>query len=147
MNTFFAGENREIGRGNTSKAEIEHSMKLSKFEKLMPVNAHPLKFYLNIAGGILALYLLWHQQLFNAILIGGIFIFIGTILTLKTGHFDIHKVALNFWGQVFLRYSRPAGFILYLSGHIIIPIAFWFHNLQLYALGIFLLLLGQIKLK
>src|SRR4030095_2656707 len=122
-------------------------MKLSKFEKLMLVNAHPLKFSLNIAGGILALYLLWDQQLVNAILFGGIFIFLGTVLSLKIGNFDAHKIALNFWGRIFLRYSRPTGFILYLSGHIIIPIAFWFHNLQLCALGIFLLLLGQITKK
>lgn len=122
-------------------------MKLSKFEKLMLVNAHPLKFSLNIAGGLLALYLLWDQQLINAILFGGIFIFLGTVLTLKFGHFDADKTALNFWGRVFLRYSSPLGFILYLSGHIIIPIAFWFHSLQLCAVGIFLLLLGQIKFK
>jgi hypothetical protein len=122
-------------------------MELTKFEKLMLVNAHPLKFYLNIAGAIAALYFLWNQQLVSAILFGGIFIFLGTALTLKIGHFDANKTAQNFWGRVFLRYSSPIGFTLYLSSHIIIPIAFWFHNLLLCALGIFLLLAGQIKFK
>ena len=34
-------------------------MRLSKFEKLMLINAQPIKFWLNIVGGLIALYLLW----------------------------------------------------------------------------------------
>ena len=46
-------------------------MKLTKFEKLMLINAQPIKFWLNVAGGLIALYWLWEHDMIKAILIGG----------------------------------------------------------------------------
>jgi hypothetical protein len=120
-------------------------MGLSKFEKLMLLNAHPLKFSLNIIGGIIALYFLWEHMIVRALVFGAIFTFIGSIITLKFGHFDADKISLSFLGRIFLRYSNLISFLFYLSSHIIIPIGFWIHSIQLFVLGLILLMAGLLR--
>jgi hypothetical protein len=50
-------------------------MKLTKFEKLMLINAQPIKFLLNIVGGFIVLYFLSGHDIIKAILIGGTMFF------------------------------------------------------------------------
>jgi hypothetical protein len=121
------------------------SMRLSKFEKLMLINAQPIKFCLNIVGGLIALYLLWEHDLIKAILIGGVIIFTGTFLATKYSKLNDEEIAKTKMGNIFLRYSTKFGFICYLISHVLIPISFWYHNLLLMGVGLIVLMVGLIR--
>lgn len=116
--------------------------KHSKFQRLMLINAYPSKLFLNTIGGIIALYFLWKHQFLVAILLGGVLIFMGTIIATKFSRFGREKISYTFWGKIFLRYSTPFGFTCYIMGHILIPISFWQHNFYLTGLGLFFLVYG-----
>lgn len=120
---------------------------LTKFEKLMLINAHPSKLVLNTIGGTIALFYLWEHKILLAILLGGVFIVAGTIITTKFYKFNPEQIADTFFGKIFLRYSRAFGFIFYLASHILIPLSFWLHNLYLTAFGLILLASGLLKIK
>src|SRR6188474_1082152 len=104
-------------------------MELTKFEKLMLINAQPIKFWLNIAGGLIALYLLWKHDLIKAILIGGVVIFAGTFLAAKYSMQTDDEIAKTKMGKIFLQYATKFGFTCYLISHFLIPLSFWYHNL------------------
>ena len=120
---------------------------LTKFQKLMLINAHPSKLVLNTIGGAIALFYLWKHQILFAILFGGLFIVAGTIITTQFYKFSLDKIADTFFGKIFLRYSTPFGFICYLASHIVIPLSFWLHNLLVSLLGLIILVCGLIKIK
>jgi hypothetical protein len=111
----------------------------------MLINAHPAKLVLNTVGGAIALYYLWGHQIFHAIILGGILIVTGTIITTRFYKFSPEKVTDTFLGKLFLRYSTALGFLFYLASHILIPLSFWLHNLYITALGLLLLVFGGLK--
>lgn len=121
-------------------------MKLTKFEKLMIINAQPIKFWLNIVGGLIALYLLWEHAIIKAISIGGVIIFAGTFLATKYSKLNNEEIAKTKMGNIFLQYSTKFGFICYLIGHILIPISFWYHDLVLAGVGLIVLIVGLIRI-
>ena len=122
-------------------------MELSKFEKLMLINAQPIKFWLNIVGGLIALYLLWEHDIIKAILIGGAIIFAGTFLATKYSKLNDEEIAKTQMGNIFLQYSTKFGFMCYLISHVLIPISFWYHNLVLTGVGLLVLIVGLIRIK
>lgn len=122
-------------------------MKLTKFNKLMLINAQPIKFWLNILGGLIALYFLWYQEIIKAILIGGVIIFLGTFLATKYSRLNEEEVAKTKMGNIFLQYSTRFGFTCYLISHILIPVSFWYHNLVLAGVGLMVLIVGLIGIK
>lgn len=122
------------------------SADMTKFQKLMLINAYPVKMVFNSVGGIGALYFLWEHELLYAIILGGIFIFSGTLLASKSKASPI-AISETFLGKIFLRYSTKWGFVCYLVSHALIPISFWFHNMYLAVLGALFLLIGLMKFK
>ena len=122
-------------------------MELTKFEKLMLINAQPIKFWLNIIGGLIALYLLWEHDIIKAILIGGVIIFAGTFLATKYSKLNDEEISKTKMGKIFLQYSTKFGFFCYLFSHVLIPISFWYHNLVLTGVGLIVLIVGLIRVK
>ena len=120
-------------------------MDLSRFQKLMLINAHPVKLAFNAVGGILALYYLYIHHLVLAILLGGLFIAAGTIFTTLIFRLDYEQISTSLFGKIFMHYSTKLGFTFYSISHFLIPLAFWFHNQYLLALGLICLLVGLIK--
>ena len=104
-------------------------MKLTKFEKLMLVNAQPIKFWLNIVGGFTVLYFLWEHDIIKAILLGGTIIFVATILAKKYSKLNDAEIAKTRMGNIFFTIFHKVGLICYLISHILIPLSFWYHNL------------------
>lgn len=119
-------------------------MHLTKLQKLMLINAYPIKLIFNSIGGIIALYFLWKRELLYSLILGAIFILGGTLMTIKSKT-PISVLADTFFGKVFMRYSTKWGFTCYSISHVIIPISFWCHNLYLAAMGTFFLLIGLVK--
>lgn len=111
----------------------------------MLINAQPIKFWLNIIGGLIALYFLWKQELLIALILGGIIIFSGTIFATKYSKLTTEEIAKTKIGNIFLRYATPFGFTCYLISHILIPISFWLHSLILLGVGLLFLIIGLIK--
>lgn len=122
-------------------------MILTKFQKLMLINAQPIKFWLNIIGALIALYFLWKHELINAMIFGGIIIFAGTLFATKYSKLSTEEIAKTRIGNIFLRYTTTFGFTCYLVSHILIPISFWHHNLILLGIGLLFLFFGLIKPK
>ena len=122
-------------------------MKLTKFEKLMLINAQPIKFWLNIVGGFIGLYFLWEHDLVKAILIGGTIIVAATILAKKYSKLNGEEIAKTKLGNIFLQYSTRFGLICYLISHILILLSFWYHNLVFSGVGIIVLIVGLIGIK
>jgi len=122
-------------------------MQLTKFQKLMLVNAQPIKFWLNIAGGLIALYFLWEHEIIKAILVGGSIIFGGTFLATKYSRLNVEEIAKTRMGNIFLQYSTRFGFICYLIGHALIPLSFWYHNFVLTGVGLIALVVGLFRIK
>lgn len=122
-------------------------MGLSKFEKLMLINAQPIKFWLNIVGGLIALYLLWEHDIIKAVLIGGAIIFAGTFLATKYSKLHDEEISKTKMGKIFLQYSTKFGFMCYLISHVLIPISFWHHNFILTGVGLLVLIVGLIRIK
>lgn len=120
---------------------------LTKFQRLMLINAHPAKLLLNTFGGAIALFYLWENQILFAILFGGISIVAGTLITTKFYKFNPEIIAGTFFGEIFLQYASTFGFIFYLASHILIPLSFWLHNLKLTVIGLILLACGLVKIK
>ena len=113
----------------------------------MLINAQPIKFWLNIIGGLIALYFLWKHELINALIFGGIIIFTGTFFATKYSKLTTEEIAKTKIGNIFLRYTTPLGFTCYLISHILIPISVWYHNLFLLGAGLLFLLIGLIKME
>ena len=122
-------------------------MKLTKFEKLMLINAQPIKFWLNIVGGLIVLYFLWEHDIIKAILIGGTIIVAATILAKKYSRLNDEEIAKTKMGSIFLQYSTRFGLMCYLISHILIPVSFWYHNLVFSGVGLFVLIIGLIGIK
>ncbi len=117
---------------------------MTKFEKLMLINAHPVKFWLNNAGGLIGIYFLWHHDLIKAILTGGLFIFGGTFLTVKVFSFNADDISKTYLGKLFLLCSSKPGFIIYMLSHILIPISSWFNNVFGMISGLFMFIFGTL---
>lgn len=122
-------------------------MELTKFQRLMLINAQPIKFWLNIIGGLIALYFLWKHEIIYAIVVGGFIIFTATFLATKYSKLTIEEIAKTKIGNIFLRYATTFGFTCYLLSHILIPISFWLHSLILSGIGLLFLIIGLIKQK
>jgi hypothetical protein len=120
-------------------------MKLSRFQKVMLINAQPVKFWLNLVGGVIALYLLWAHKLAAALLSGGFFILAGTYHAKRYSRLKHEEVAQTRLGHIFLQYSTPFGFVCYLASHVLIPVSFWFHQWMVAGAGMVLLGIGLIK--
>ena len=117
-------------------------MALTKFQRLMMINAHPIKFWANIIGGLITLYFLWKHDLFYALLLGGLIIFGGTFFTTKYSKLSLEEIAGTRLGNLFRHYTTPLGFTCYCISHIIIPVSFWYHELILFGIGIVFLMMG-----
>jgi len=128
--------------GLSFEIKTSESVQLTKFQKLMLINAQPIKFWLNLAGGFIALYLLWEHEIIKAILIGGPIIFAGTFLANKYSRLNEEEIAKTKMGIIFLQYSTKFGFACYLTSHVIIPLSIWYHNLILTAIGVVVLIVG-----
>jgi hypothetical protein len=115
----------------------------TELQKVMLVNAHPIKLIFNAIGGGLGLYFLWQQDGLNALVIGFGICLLGTVFSLFK-KLDLEKTASTFWGKFFLCYSSGIGFALYLISHILIPYAFWIHNLFVALFGLLVLLVGAL---
>lgn len=113
----------------------------------MLINAQPIKFWLNLVGGIIALYFLWKHELTYAIIFGGIIIFSGTFLAAKYSTSSLEQIAETLIGKAFLRYSSAFGLACYLGSHILIPLAFWLHRGILLGMGVVLLAIGLIQVR
>jgi hypothetical protein len=122
-------------------------VKLTKFKKLMLINAQPIKFWINIVGGFIFLYFLWEHEIIKAILIGRSIIFLGTLLAKKYSRLTDEEIAKTNMGKIFLQYSTKFGFMCYLISHIIIPVSIWFHNLIFTAIGLMVLIVGILGMK
>ena len=122
-------------------------MKLTKFEKLMLINAQPIKFWLNIVGGFIVLYFLWEHDIIKAILIGGTIIVAASILAKKYSKLNVEEIAKTKIGNIFLQYSTRFGLVCYVISHILIPLSFWYHNLFFSGVGLIVLLVGLIGIK
>lgn len=122
-------------------------MTLTKFQRLMLINAQPIKFWFNIVGGLIALYFLWKHDIINALLFGGIVIFTGTFLAIKYSKLTTEEIAKTKIGNAFLRYSTTLGFTCYLISHILIPVSFWLHSFILLGAGLLFLIIGLMRLK
>ena len=108
----------------------------------MLINAQPIKFWLNIAGGLIALYFLWEHDIIKAILIGGAILFAGTFLAKKYSKLNDEEIAKTKMGNIFLQYSTRFGLLCYLISHILIPVSFWYHNLIFTGVGLIVLIIG-----
>jgi hypothetical protein len=108
----------------------------------MLLNAHPLKQLLNYMGGSIGLYLLWIHKPLLAAIFGLGFVLLGSLLSLLIGKYDPYEIVKTSWGKTFLHYTSLVGFTLYLASHILIPVAFWFHNFSLALIGVGLLIVG-----
>ena len=115
---------------------------LSGFQKLMLLNAHPIKMVFNYIGGAIGLYFLWQHRGWYALIFGLGVALLGTLISKLFGGYDAQKIASTLWGKIFLCYSTTIGFILYISSHILIPYACWAHNLYLGLLGLAFLCIG-----
>ncbi len=115
--------------------------RFTELQKVMLINAHPVKMVFNTIGGIIALYFLWQHQGINALVIGLGISLLGTVFTLIK-KFDYKKIATSFLGKLFMCYTSGIGFALYLTSHILVPYAFWIHNLYVALLGLLVLLIG-----
>ena len=122
-----------------------YNMALTKFQRLMLMNAQPIKFWLNIIGGLIAIYFLWKHELINAMIFGGIIILTGTFFATKYSKLTPEEIAKTKIGGIFLRYSTKFGLTCYLISHILIPTAFWYHNLILLGVGLLFLITGLTK--
>ena len=121
---------------------ISVQMELTTFKKLMLINAQPIKFWLNLAGGLIALYLLWENEPVKAILFGGAIIFAGTLFAKKYSKLNDEEIAKTIMGRIFLQYSTRFGFSCYLISHVLIPFSVWYHSLVLTGVGLIVLLIG-----
>lgn len=112
----------------------------------MLINAHPIKMIFNLIGALIAFYFLWFHQGLNALVFGFGTILLGTVLSLSNlfGKFDINRLSGTFLGRLHMRYTTGIGFALYLGGHILIPYAFWIHNLLVALLGVLFLVAGAL---
>ena len=119
-------------------------MKLNKFEKLMVLNAAPIKQVFNYSGGAIGMYFLWDHDWISALVYCLGIVFLGSILAAFVFRYKAEKVADSFSGKAYLRFSTPIGFSLYLASHILIPFSFWTHNLYFVALGLALFIAGYI---
>lgn len=113
----------------------------------MLINAQPIKFWLNIVGGFIALYLLWEHEIIKAILIGGSIIFGGTFLATKYSKLNVEEIAKTRMGNIFLQYSTRFGLICYLISHVLIPLSIWYHNYVFTGVGLIALIVGLIGIK
>lgn len=113
----------------------------------MLINAQPIKFWLNIVGGFIALYFLWEHDITKSILFGGTIIFAGTFLAKKYSKLNDEEIAKTKMGNIFLQYSTRFGLICYLISHILIPLSFWYHNLVFTGVGLTVLIVGLIGIK
>ena len=109
------------------------------------MNAQPIKFWLNIIGGLIAIYFLWKHELIKAMLFGGIIILTGTFFATKCSKLTPEEIAKTKIGGIFLRYSTKFGLTCYLISHILIPTGFWYHNLILLGVGLLFLITGLTK--
>jgi hypothetical protein len=116
--------------------------KFTQLQKIMLVNAHPVKNLLNLIGATLGLYYLWQNQVINALIFGFGLILVGTVLATGFGKFNPEKIASTFWGKIFLCYTNGVTFFLYIAAHILIPYGFWIHNLYVSLIGVLMLLAG-----
>jgi hypothetical protein len=112
----------------------------------MLVNAHPVKIVFNAVAAAVAFYYLWFHQGINALIFGFGICLLGTVFSLFR-KLDHNKIATTFLGEFFMCYTTGIGFALYLASHILIPWAFWLHNLYVGLLGLLLLLVGALIYK
>lgn len=118
------------------------SQNLTGFQKLMLLNAHPFKQLLNYIGGAVGLYFLWVHEPLKAAVFGFGIVLLGSFISVLTGKYDPREIAKTGWGKIFLHYTSLPGFTLYLASHILVPVAFWLHNLPLALIGVGLLITG-----
>ncbi len=121
-------------------------MSLTKFQKLMLLNAQPVKFWLNNVGGGIALFFLWNHAIMHALIFGGGIILFGTVLSAKISKTPPEELAKTNIGSIFLRYSTKFGFTCYLISHTLIPLSIWMHNFILTAAGLLALIIGAVKI-
>lgn len=116
--------------------------KFTELQKIMLINAHPVKNFLTFVGGAIACYYLWLGQGINALVFGFGLVLTGTLLVTGFGKFNPRKTASTFWGEIFLSYTNGVTFSLYIAAHILIPLAFWIHNLYVALIGLLMLSVG-----
>ncbi len=82
-----------------------NTKKLTRFQKLMLLNAHPLKQLLNYIGGAIGLYFLWLHKPFSAAIYGFGIIFFGSLISIVIGKSDPYETVKTNWGKIFLHYT------------------------------------------
>lgn len=125
------------------------SKHFTELQKTMLINAHPVKMIFNLIGASVGLYFLWFHQGLNALVFGFGIILLGTVLSLSNlfGKFDVNRLSKTLLGRMHLQYTTGVGFFLYLGSHILIPYAFWIHNLLVALLGLLFLVVGALIYK
>lgn len=118
----------------------------SELQKVMLINAAPIKLVFNTVGGAIALYFLWNHDGINALVYGLGIALLGTVFSLFK-KFDHKEIAKTVFGKWFLCYTSGIGFALYLISHILIPYAFWINNLSVALLGLLILFVGAVIYK
>ena len=119
----------------------------SEIEKVMLINAHPVKNLFNFIGLAFGLYFLWQKDAVMALITGLGPALLGTIIATAFFKIDIEKLARTTWGKLFLCYTTKIGFGLYIASHILVPLGFWLNNLLVSVVGLFCLIIGVLIYK
>jgi hypothetical protein len=115
---------------------------MNHLEKTMLVNAHPVKFTMNVFGMFFSCFYLWDHELRKAFLIGGLVILIGTFLTKIAFSYNLDEIAKTRLGRAFHHLSQRNGFACYVSFHILGFSSCWFHEFIFFLPAVLFLSVG-----
>jgi hypothetical protein len=121
------------------------NQKLSQFselQKVMLINAHPVKNIFNLISLPFIFYFLWIHDPIMALTTGLGIALLGTILATAFWKMDVVKISTTFFGKLYMCFATKIGFGLYITSHILIPLGFWLNNLSVALVGLMLMIIA-----